>query len=93
MTGTVTVSPARCEACGAPLFGRRRQTRTCNSACRQRAYRRRHSETVTRPPRPVFSAREWALLRDRVARAKVAREEREQAAADALLRAEDWWAA
>jgi hypothetical protein len=38
MSAPVTVS-RQCEGCGAPLEGRRRQTRTCSNRCRQRALR------------------------------------------------------
>ena len=44
-TGHIRPAPRRCEACGASLEGRRRQTRYCSPTCRARAYDARTGRT------------------------------------------------
>jgi len=74
---SVTVS-RRCEGCGSPLDGRRRQTRTCSNACRNRVWRRRgnrHAIAGTNVERVLLDAASRAWLR-----AEVDRRRREQLA-------------
>jgi hypothetical protein len=62
---SVTVSRC-CEACGASLEGRRRQTRTCSAACRTRVWRRSrncHARSVEGAPSRIADLRRaWFRL-------------------------------
>ena len=40
--GVLCAAPRLCATCGAPLVGRRRQTRYCNPTCRGRAFDAKH---------------------------------------------------
>ena len=44
--GDLRAAPRVCAYCGAPLVGRRRQTRYCNPTCRAADYDRRHNRTT-----------------------------------------------
>jgi hypothetical protein len=77
----VTVSRG-CAVCGADLSGRRPQTRTCSSACRQALYRHRLQQTVTgisSSSGPVYltpALRDWLRLEiDRRQRRRIAERE------------------
>jgi hypothetical protein len=94
----VTLSRRFCDGCGAPLDHRRRQARTCSSACRKRVSRFRKCDT---PRREIADLRrEWFGLTfeereekrqeiDRRRREQIESREPEQATRDRTLFAND----
>lgn len=81
---SVTLSPP-CSVCGAPLQERRSHASYCSSPCRQRAYRRRHHETVTQDPRRLSFEEREALRAEIDRRCRAVRAEADRREAERLL--------